>query len=602
MEEAQKQKIESGRMERGDQVVKPEERGPRKSSQGHFSRRVPLKIIRDREGFNLPHNDALVIQARVANYDIMRVFLDSGSSVNVIFKEAFAQMDLQGYQLEIVETSLFGFAGHALYPEEEVVLPLTLGAGELKKTELTEISPLISEHHLNILLGSHPVKQKKRHFGPEKDKVIDEHVRDLLKVGYIREIQFPTWLSNVVLVPSTPRSGECVWNFGTSIKLAPKITIPCPRLINCHLAELPVLVKPGPEEKLFVYFSTTEYAVSSILIKKEGSDQRSDYYVSHYLRGPKLQDSEVEKIALALVITARKLRPYFLSHQIIVLINSPLERIMTHAELSVRMIKWAVELGEYDIEYKPRVAIKAQALSDFLSEMVQPNEEEVLRVFVDGASSLAGCGVGVLITQQIKGVYEVKDDLMLKYLQLIKAQSEVFVDWSIEQYPGRRMMKQMLWRSFQGPLLKCLPTGEVDYVLREIHEGFCGEHLGGISLARTTMLAGCRWPTISQNSARVWGMENVAPFPIARAQKKFLLVPVDYFSKWLEADPLAKITGQEVLKFLWKNIVCRFGVPRRLISDNRRQFQGREITSWCREMKITQSFTSVAYPQANDRT
>ncbi|XP_075524566.1 uncharacterized protein LOC142556969 [Primulina tabacum] len=295
------------------------------------------------------------------------------------------------------------------------------------------------------------------------------------------------------------------------------------------------------------------------------------------------------------------------------------------------MIKWTVELEEYDIEYKPRVAIKAQALSDFLSEMIQPNKEEVWRVFVDGASSLSGCGVGVviiappgkkiklalridsqvtnneaeyevvlfgiraarevgasriilysnsqLITQQIKGVHEVKDDRMLKYIQLIKAQVEIFADWSIEQIPreengeadalakmaaslseastrevlhvsrlvlstgeetfptpedswmtllikfivnnelpedkarAQKIKRQaprfvllnnvLYMRSFQGPLLKCLPAGEVNYVLQEIHEGCCGEHPGGISLARKTMLAGFWWPTISQDSARV---------------------------------------------------------------------------------------------------
>ncbi|XP_073035286.1 uncharacterized protein [Primulina eburnea] len=160
---------------------------------------------------------------------------------------------------------------------------------------------------------------------------------------------------------------------------------------------------------------------------------------------------------------------------------------MTHSKVSGRMIKWTIELGEHDIEYKPRVAIKAQALSDFLSEMIQPDKEEVWRVFVDEASSLAGCVVGVviisplgekiklalridsrvtnneaeyeavlagiraarevnasriilysysqLITQQIKGVYEAKDYRMLKYLQLIKSRAEVFMDWSIEQIP-----------------------------------------------------------------------------------------------------------------------------------------------------------------------
>ncbi|XP_073312447.1 uncharacterized protein [Primulina huaijiensis] len=438
--------------------------------------------------------------------------------------------------------------------------------------------------------------------------------------------------------------------------------------LKIHLAELPMLVKPEPGEKLFVYLSTTEYAVSSVLIKEEGSDQKPVYYVSHALRGPELRYSEVEKIALALVVTARKLRPYFLSHQIVVLTNSPLGRIMTHSEVAGRMIKWAVELGEYDIEYKPRVAIKAQALSDFLSEMAQLDEEEVWRVFVDGASSLAGCGVGVVIVSLtgerfklavridsrvtnneaeyeavlaciraaqeigIKGVYEAKDDRMLKYLQLIKTQAKTFVDWGIEQIPREEngevdalakmaaslsevstrevlhvsrlilstdeealpapedswmtslikfitvgelpedkiqaqkikrqaprfvLLNNVLYRrSFQGPLLKCLSGGEVDYVLREIHEGCCAEHLGGTALTRKTMLAGFWWPTLSQDSTRVvqacegcqhhsnfqhspttpmkpiwapcpfdqWGMDIVGPFPTARAQKKFLLM------------------------------------------------------------------------------
>ncbi|XP_075486215.1 uncharacterized protein LOC142525809 [Primulina tabacum] len=84
----------------------------------------------DLRGVSLPHNDALVIQARVANYDILRVFVDNGSSVNVIFKDALVQMDLHEYQLEAVETALFGFAGHAVYPEGEITLPLTLGTGD----------------------------------------------------------------------------------------------------------------------------------------------------------------------------------------------------------------------------------------------------------------------------------------------------------------------------------------------------------------------------------------------------------------------------------------------------------------------------------------
>ncbi|XP_075483549.1 uncharacterized protein LOC142523700 [Primulina tabacum] len=85
---------------------------------------------KDLRGVSLPHNDALVIQTRVANYDALRIFVDNGSSVNVIFKEALIQMDLHEYQLEAVETALFGFAVHVVYPEGEITLPLTLGTGD----------------------------------------------------------------------------------------------------------------------------------------------------------------------------------------------------------------------------------------------------------------------------------------------------------------------------------------------------------------------------------------------------------------------------------------------------------------------------------------
>ena len=94
-------------------------------------------------------------------------------------------------------------------------------------------------------------------------------------------------------------------------------------------------------------------------------------------------------------------------------------------------------------------------------------------------------------------------------------------------------------------------------------------------------------------------MDIVGPFPMATGQRKFLLVAVDYFSKWVEAEPLAKITEQMVKKFIWQNIICRFGIPRRLISNNGRQFTGKLLEDWCKSFGIEQHFTSVAYPQSN---
>ncbi|XP_073133646.1 uncharacterized protein [Henckelia pumila] len=132
-----------------------------------------------------------------------------------------------------------------------------------------------------------------------------------------------------------------------------------------------------------------------------------------------------------------------------------------------------------------------------------------------------------------------------------------------------RMEGVLYKRSFFGPLLKCLSPKEAHYVLKEIHEGCCGNHLGSYSLARKVLLAGYFWPTILKEALSLWGIEIVGPFP--PAQKKFLLVAIDYFSKWVETEALARITEGE----------------------------GARVQAWCKEMKIQQHFTSVHYPQSN---
>ena len=66
----------------------------------------------------------------------------------------------------------------------------------------------------------------------------------------------------------------------------------------------------------------------------------------------------------------------------------------------------------------------------------------------------------------------------------------------------------------------------------------------------------------------MWGMDILGPFPMAMAQRKFLIVAIDHFTKWIEAKPLAKITTEQVAQFLWKNIMCRYGIPRILVTDN----------------------------------
>nr|KYP54578.1 Pol polyprotein [Cajanus cajan] len=94
-------------------------------------------------------------------------------------------------------------------------------------------------------------------------------------------------------------------------------------------------------------------------------------------------------------------------------------------------------------------------------------------------------------------------------------------------------------------------------------------------------------------------MDILGPFPIAKGQCKFLLVAVDYFTKWVEAEPLANITAANVQKFLWKNIITRFGIPYALVTDNGLQFTDQKLNRFIQDLGIKHRFRSVEHPQSN---
>lgn len=78
----------------------------------------------------------------------------------------------------------------------------------------------------------------------------------------------------------------------------------------------------------------------------------------------------------------------------------------------------------------------------------------------------------------------------------------------------------------------------------------------------------------------------MGPLPQGKRQVKFLLVAIGYFTKWVEAKALATITEAKVQNFVWKNIVCRFGIPQTIISDNSRQLNSREFHSFYSNLGI----------------
>ena len=96
-----------------------------------------------------------------------------------------------------------------------------------------------------------------------------------------------------------------------------------------------------------------------------------------------------------------------------------------------------------------------------------------------------------------------------------------------------------------------------------------------------------------------WGLDIVSPFSRAAGNKRYLLVSADYFTKWVEAEPLANMRDVNATRFVWKNIVTQFGITHTLISDNGLQFDSKTFKRYCYDMGITNRYFTLAYPQGN---
>ena len=99
-----------------------------------------------------------------------------------------------------------------------------------------------------------------------------------------------------------------------------------------------------------------------------------------------------------------------------------------------------------------------------------------------------------------------------------------------------------------------------------------------------------------------WGIDIMGPFPLGKKQLRFLIVKIDYFTKWVEAEPVMTITKAKVTCFVWKNIIYRFGVPCVIISNNGKQFDNPKFQKFCQDLGVKNHYSSLRHPQTNDQT
>ncbi|XP_074326890.1 uncharacterized protein LOC141664835 [Apium graveolens] len=421
-----------------------------------------------------------------------------------------------------------------------------------------------------------------------KSKEANDHIEHLMEmVSILRRFRIKLNPQNACLVFSHANVRNSLW------------TPECEeafRRIKEQSGNPPMLSKPLDGEPLILYLAVSEYLISAVLHNAE------------------TRCTIMEKLVYSLILASTKLRPYFQAHIIEVRTIYPLQQVLHKPESSGRILKWVVELGQFDLEYTPSTTIKWQALADLLLEFDSEvndkalmalhlsHPEEVLEEFphpwwilhVDGAINNGGAGAGIVLvspeghhlmsvihfkfhainndaeyealinglkvdlemgvnvgfqargprtklylrcTQRLIGRFKEvrlecvpweKDnnaDVLAKMgsqqevvllgsipleIQEIPSIPEVEVTLLEDKFKARRLRYQdtryvvydevLYKRDFNQPLLRCVDEEEGNYILREVHEGFCGNHSGVNSLAMKFLCQSYYLPTMKEDA------------------------------------------------------------------------------------------------------
>ncbi|GJY31040.1 reverse transcriptase domain-containing protein [Tanacetum coccineum] len=323
-----------------------------------------------------------------------------------------------------------------------------------------------------------------------------------------------------------------------------------------HLSELPLLVAPKPKAKLIVYLAASHGAISAVLMTESDTVQTSVYFVSRALQGPELNYSLVEKLVLSLVFVAKRL------WRKITKMEHHARRTQYHIpakDVCERTDPSGFPPSNNEAEYVALIVglrIAAQmrvhnvhVLVEILKEK-SIHEEEVATVVEEEGITWMTPIIEYLKDGTLPGDKKEASKLRIK----------------ARQY---KLLEGVLYkRSFLKSWLRCVGQLQADYVIREIHEGLCSMHAGPRSVVAKAMRLGYYWPTMHRDAREM----IPGPFPEGPGKVKFLIVAMNYFTKWIEAKAVATITGNQVKNFMWDNIVCRFGLPREIVSDNGKQF------------------------------
>ena len=398
-------------------------------------------------------------------------------------------------------------------------------------------------------------------------------------------------------------------------------------LLKEALVTAPVVQPPDWELPFEIMCDASDFAVGAVLGQRKGKDLHVIYYASKTLDDAQANYTTTEKELLAVVYAFDKFRQYLVgSHCVVYTDHAAIRYLLSKKEAKPRLIRWILLLQEFDVEIKDKKGAE-NVVADHLSTL-QNNAVDSLPI------NDVSPGSNLMQVTSIQNYTPWYADIV-NYLVCNK----VPIDFGYQKKKKFLSdMKHFFWdepylfkHCADGIVRRCLPEGEAKSVIYHCHSSPYGGHASTRKTQAKILQAGFYWPTLFKDvhsyieacdpcqrtgkiSKRqempqkgilevelfdVWGIDYVGPLPSSKGYK-YILVAVDYVSKWVEAVPTVNADSKSVCNLFKQVIFPRFGVPRIVINDGGTHFNNSQLESLLAKYGVhNHRITTPYHPQAN---
>lgn len=395
-------------------------------------------------------------------------------------------------------------------------------------------------------------------------------------------------------------------------------------ILKEKLISAPIIAAPNWKIDFELMCDASDYAVGAVLGQRKEKIFHAIHYASKVLNDAQINYATTEKELLSIVYALEKFRSYLIGSKVIVYTDhAAIKYLLTKSDSKPRLIRWILLLQEFDLEIKDKAG-KENLVADHLSRLVNDEvtikQQEIIEEFPDEKLFMMQERPWFADIANFKVAGVLPEGLNWHQ------RKKFFRDANYYVWDDPHLFKI----GADNLLRRCVTKEEAKNILWHCHNSPYGGHYSGERTAAKVLQSGFFWPTLFkdayehaqrcdscqktggiskrnemplQNILEVevfdcWGIDFVGPFP-SSFSNEYILVAVDYVSKWVEAIATPKADAKTVVKFLKKNIFTRFGTPRVLISDGGSHFCNSQLAKALEHYGVRHKIASPYHPQTN---